>query len=216
MAAAKAPILDRLPRHRVDKFVDRRTELAESALQTLAELGYSRTSLREIAENSEFSHGVLHYYFSDKVDLITCSVRLYKARCVTRYDRVIAEAAGYTELLDGFLDIFGETLRNEASLHRLWYDLRSQALYDAAFRPDVAAIEQSLEDMIWRVMTRLEQLSGVASSMQPSLACAIFDGLFQKSLLKYLSGDAGAVDDLRHNARSVLHRIFGRTPETAR
>src|SRR5208337_2345276 len=76
--------LDRIPR-RVDKFAERRAELAEAALQTLSELGYARTSLREIAQNSEFSHGVLHYYFSDKVDLICCGVRYYKAKCVTRH-----------------------------------------------------------------------------------------------------------------------------------
>ena len=54
----------------MDKFAERRAELADAALQTLSELGYARTSLREIAQNSEFTHGVLHYYFRDKVDLI--------------------------------------------------------------------------------------------------------------------------------------------------
>lgn len=61
---------ERIARRQVDKFAERRAQLAASALQTLSELGYARTSLRDIAQNSEFSHGVLHYYFSDKVDLI--------------------------------------------------------------------------------------------------------------------------------------------------
>jgi AcrR family transcriptional regulator len=52
----KVTRLDRIPRQRVDKFAERRAELAEAALQTLSELGYARTSLREIAENSEFTH----------------------------------------------------------------------------------------------------------------------------------------------------------------
>ena len=62
---------ERVSRRQVDKFAERRAQLADAALQTLAELGYARTSLREIAQNTEFSHGVLHYYFSDKEDLIT-------------------------------------------------------------------------------------------------------------------------------------------------
>jgi AcrR family transcriptional regulator len=37
------------PRRPVDQFEDRRRELAAAALQTLGELGYARTSLREIA-----------------------------------------------------------------------------------------------------------------------------------------------------------------------
>ena len=73
---------------RDDKFNARRIELAEAALETLGELGFARTSLREIAQNSAFTHGVFHYYFSDKLDLICCCVRHYKAKCVTRYDEV--------------------------------------------------------------------------------------------------------------------------------
>ena len=75
-----------------DRFDERRNQLAESALQTLGELGYARTSLREIANNSEFSHGVVHYYFADKLELIIYCVRYYKARCVTRYDAVVEES----------------------------------------------------------------------------------------------------------------------------
>ena len=98
------------PRKGDVKFAERRAELGEAALQTLAELGYARTSLREIAQNSEFSHGVLHYYFTDKLDLILCSVRQYKARCVKRYDEVTATATSYDELLDGFVTALGDTL----------------------------------------------------------------------------------------------------------
>ena len=50
---------ERVSRRQVDKFAERRAQLADAALQTLAELGYARTSLREIAQNSQFSHGVL-------------------------------------------------------------------------------------------------------------------------------------------------------------
>ena len=83
---------ERVSRRQVDKFAERRAQLADAALQTLAELGYARTSLREIAQNSQFSHGVLHYYFSDKEDLITHCVRQYEAACVTRYDEIVATA----------------------------------------------------------------------------------------------------------------------------
>src|SRR6516162_3305605 len=134
---------DRIERARVDKFSARRIELAEAALETLAELGYARTSLREIAQKSEFTHGVLHYYFSDKVDLICCCVRHYKAKCVTRYDQVTAAARSRDELMKGFLEKLGETIRDEARMHRLWYDLRAQALFEDAFRKDVVEIDKS-------------------------------------------------------------------------
>lgn len=188
----------------VDKFNARRIELAEAALATLAELGYARTSLREIAQKSDFTHGVLHYYFSDKFDLICCSVRHYKAKCVTRYDQITATAKSRGELLDGFLDKLGETIRTEAHMHRLWYDLRAQALFEDAFRDDVTAIDKSLEDMMWRVVSRYAQLGRKTPAISPEALYALFDGLFQKCLLRHLSGDAQAVPELQAEIRRLL------------
>jgi len=209
MASQREKQTDRVPRARVDKFAERRAELGEAALQTLAALGYARTSLREIAQNSVFSHGVLHYYFSDKVDLIVCSVRQYKARCVTRYDRVTADAASYDEMMEGFLRALGDTLRDEAHMHRLWYDLRAQALFEEAFRADVAAIDKSLENMVWRIMSRFSELAEAPLALSPSVLYALFDGLFQQYLLRHLSGDEDAVEALRADARTAIDTLFG-------
>ncbi|WP_296445200.1 TetR/AcrR family transcriptional regulator [Rhodoferax sp. UBA5149] len=210
MASIKEKQVDRVPRTRVDKFAERRAELGEAALQTLATLGYARTSLREIAQNSEFSHGVLHYYFNDKIDLIVCSVRQYKARCVTRYDHVTATATTVDELTTGFLAALGDTLRDEAHMHRLWYDLRSQALFEEAFRADVAEIDKSLENMIWRIMSRLAELADEPLRLPASALYALFDGLFQQCLLKHLSGDQGAIESMQVDGRKAILELIGR------
>jgi len=197
------------PRTPDAKFAERRAELGEAALQTLADLGYARTSLREIAQNSEFSHGVLHYYFTDKVDLILCSVRQYKARCVKRYDEVTAEANSFDELMQGFTAGLAETVRKDATMHRLWYDLRAQSLFEAAFRVDVAEIDKSLERMIWRVLSRFAELTGTRVRVPSSVAYAMFDGLFQQCLLKHLAGDRRAIAVLRSQVRLVVGQLVG-------
>ena len=199
--------LDRISRRRVDKFAERRTELAKVALKTLSELGYARTSLREIAQNSEFTHGVLHYYFRDKVDLILCSVRQYKAQCVTRYDQVTVSATSYQELMAGFLKNLGDSMREEAHLHRLWYDIRAQTLFEAAFRADVAEIDKSLENMIWRVVSRFAELTGEPQILPPSVIYAVIDGLFQQGLLKHLSGDSHAIAQMQADVRLVVSKL---------
>ena len=45
----------RIARRQVDKFGERRDQLAAAALATLAEQGYANTSLRDIAQHSQFS-----------------------------------------------------------------------------------------------------------------------------------------------------------------
>jgi AcrR family transcriptional regulator len=198
---------ERISRRQVDKFEERRKQLADAALQTLSELGYARTSLREIAQNSAFSHGVLHYYFRDKVDLITYCVRQYKAHCVLRYDGIVADAEDPDALARDFADGLVETLREEALLHRLWYDLRSQSLFEESFRADVADIDESLERMIWRIVSRYAELSGNAATCSSAMAYATFDGLFQQALLRHLGGSELALDDLRAGARHLLSHV---------
>ena len=192
------------PRRPADKFEDRRRELATAALQTLGELGYARTSLREIAQNSPYSHGVVHYYFADKVELITYCVRQYKAECVQRYDEIVETATSAAALASAFADALVATMREDAPMHRLWYDLRSQALFEASFREDVLDIDAQLEHMIWQVVARYAELRATTVAMPSSRAYAMFDGLFQQALLRHLSGAGSAADELRAGAQQFL------------
>ena len=109
------------------------------------------------------------------------------------------------------------TLREDATMHRLWYDLRNQSLFDEAFRVDVLDIDQSLERMIWRIVSRYGELSEAPLTVTPSLAYAVMDGLFQHALLRYLGGDASATADLDSNVQHVLQSLFAAAnpmPET--
>lgn len=187
-----------------DKFEARRTELALATLHTLAELGYARTSLREIAQNSEYSHGVLHYYFSDKLDLIAHAVRQYEAICVTRYDEVVASAESAEDLRTEFAATFFGTLQTDAAIHRLWYDLRNQSLFDDSFRDDVLDIEARREEMIWRVISRYCELAGTEPILSPATAYITIDGIFQRALLHHIAGRVTETDQ----ARDQLNAVF--------
>jgi len=197
-----------IARRQIDKFAERRDQLAAAALLTLAEQGYANTSLRDIAQRSEFSHGVLHYYFADKFELIMYCVRRYKAECVTRYDSIVATAAEADELRRGFGAAMAATLVEDAALHRLWYDLRNQSLFDEKFRADVTEIDQALQRMIWRIVDKYAALSGGSLAVSPDLAYALMDGIFQHALLRQLGGDASAAAALDEKVRQVLPTLL--------
>ena len=192
----------------VDRFDERRDQLAESALQTLGTLGYARSSLREIANNSPFSHGVVHYYFEDKFELVVYSVRYYKARCVTRYDSVVADSTSSEELLERFAAKLGQTIREEAPMHRLWYDLRTQSMFEEQLREAVAVIDKTLEEMIWRVVTRYAELAGRPPALDPAVAYGVLDGLFQQALLAYVGGRTEVLDSLVAQVRGVMPLVL--------
>lgn len=194
----------RFDRRSADKFDSRRNELADAALVTLGELGYARTSLREIAQKTSFSHGVLHYYFRDKIELITYCVRRYKAVCVTRYDRVIAGAGTAADLAEDFAEALVTTMREDFAMHRLWYDLRSQSTFEQVLRLTVAELDAQLEAMIWRVVERYAVLAGGQPAVTRLVAYATFDGLFENCLVRYIGGDASAANELRAGARWLI------------
>ena len=192
-----------------DKHDERRRALADSALRTLGELGYARASLREIANNSEFSHGVVHYYFADKFELIVYCVRYYKARCVTRYDAVVDDSTTPEGLLDAFAAKLVETLRDEAPMHRLWYDLRTQSMFESGFRDDVVAIDVSMEAMVWRVVERYGELAAREPVVRADTAYSLIDGLFAKALRDHLAGDPYAPARLGADAARLLPVLLG-------
>lgn len=196
---------ERVDKAATDKFGARRDLLAAAALVTLAERGYANTGLRDIAENSDFSHGVLHYYFRDKNDLIQHCVRQYKTDCATHYDEIVATAQTADELARRFCEAMAETLRDEASMHRLWYDLRNQSMFDAELTPVIQEIDGLLEQMVWQVVTRFAELAGSEVAVQPSLAYAMYDGMFEQSLVAFLAGDLEALDAVAHNSERLLH-----------
>lgn len=191
-----------------DKHGERRIQLAESALRTLGELGYARSSLREIANNSEFSHGVVHYYFHDKLELIVYCVRHYKATCVTRYDSVVAKSTTAPELLDAFAAKLVATIVDEAPMHRLWYDLRAQSMFEDGLRDAVTAIDRTLEQMIWRVICRYSDLASLEPAMEPHVTYGVLDGIFQQALLGYLCERPGVLDDLTAQVHTLLPMMF--------
>jgi AcrR family transcriptional regulator len=197
-----------------DKYDERRNELAESALLTLGELGYARTSLRDIAHNSPYSHGVLHYYFADKLELVAYSVHYYKMRCVHRYDEVVERSRTQQELLEGFAAKLVETIVDEAPMHRLWYDLRVESMFDERLRETVLKIDGALEDMVWRVVTRYADLADREVAMDSASAYAVLDGLFQAALLKYVTGDATALSTLAAQVDGLMPLTLGPLPRT--
>ncbi|WP_245720505.1 TetR/AcrR family transcriptional regulator [Nocardia uniformis] len=199
----------RSARDQVDKFAERRTQLATAALDALAELGYARTSLREIAQKSEFSHGVLHYYFSDKVELLTHAVHLYEAVCVTRYDDIVATSRTAEELRREFTALMASTLLTDAPMHRLWYDVRNQSLFEDSFRGEIIEIDIRRQQMIANVVQSFADLCGQPLLVSHAMAYALFDGLFHQALLRHLAGDPEASKILRHDADALLDLIVG-------
>ncbi|WP_156670005.1 TetR/AcrR family transcriptional regulator, partial [Mycobacterium sp. E3305] len=51
-----------------------RTRIITAAMRTVAEMGYSRTTIREIARAADMTSGSLYHYFPNKAELIKAAI----------------------------------------------------------------------------------------------------------------------------------------------
>lgn len=191
-AATKIVRLQEEATRRSDRRNAKKRALAEHTLSTLSQLGYARTSLRDIAEQSDVSLGILHYYFEDKAELISTCVQLYKEDFLARLGANLA-ASGPPErigarIVEGLVD----SIENDAEMHRLWYDIRSQALFDDSFTDVVTELERAMVDLCGRLLERID-----VAGQDPLDIYLRFDGLFRYHLQRKLNGETAAPDDLR-------------------
>ena len=59
------------------------------------------------------------------------------------------------------------TLREDAALHRLWYDLRNQSLFGRGFEETIVRIDALLLEMVCSIVARYGELRGSRPRLEP-------------------------------------------------
>ena len=77
---------------------ERRAELAEAVWRTIARRGLENTSIRNIAEESDWTRGVLQRYFRDKDELMLFAYELASDHAVAVNVRAVGDARGLEAL----------------------------------------------------------------------------------------------------------------------
>ncbi len=177
----------------------KKLDIAKQTLVTWSNLGYADTSLRDIAEHCNVSVGVLLYYFEDKAELITYCVQLYKENFIKRMDTVLETDGDPEHILKSFTEKIITSVKEEGNLHRLWYDIRSQALFDPEFQEVVDELEKAMIQLNGRLLKRI-QLKGI----DPFDYYLNVDTRFRFFLQQYIAGD----DDAPANLRKSLRKMY--------
>ncbi|MEC9433820.1 MAG: TetR/AcrR family transcriptional regulator [Pseudomonadota bacterium] len=189
---------------RAEKRAEKRLQLIESASETLRALGYANASLRDIAEASGVSLGQLHYYFDDRTDLILFCVRHYKDAFLADVGAAMAGVADREGAVAALSSALARALARTGGRHRLWYDMRAQAMFDPAFRPAMEEIEAALIAVFAEAETRF-----AGAAPQAALRYAAVDGLF-----RYMMQAASDLTEetMRAAFADLLDRLWSPSP----
>ncbi len=185
------------------KRVAKKTEIAESALIALSQLGYARAGLRDIAALSGVSLGVIHYYFEDKNELVSYAIQLYKQQFVADLDAALVDGGDRDQVIGAIVRSLETTIETKSETHRLWYDFREQAMFEEAFQKDVREIEEALVDLLSRHL-KLDPEKG-SDPLQFYIAV---DGVFRFYTHRKLMRDTNWQPAFRRAMRNILECGF--------
>lgn len=193
-----------------DKFEARRESLAESTLAIMGKKGYAHTSMRDIAAEAGVSLGTLHYYFVDKSELLTFCIKTFKRAFIQKVMGNCEAAHSLKDLITAFCEVCSESMVTDYREHRVWFDIRSQALYEPIFIPLRVEIEKELEEMFRTFIVAGEQLSGHAATMKTDAVGWMFEGLFEIELFNFIkSGNAAqAKERMEYGSRELCDQLF--------
>lgn len=185
-----------------EKRLGKKNELADSAIEVLSQLGYAKTSLRDIAQHSGVSLGVVHYYFKDRIDLINYCTRRYKDEFAQMLEVVLLTGGSAEHVVEGLINGLANAIENNADKHRLWYDIRAQALFDESFQETVDEIEQLQINMMSALLGLLD-----VRNVDPLSVYLSVDGIFRHYLHRYLRNAPNTLVEFRQALREAIERI---------
>lgn len=160
---------------------DRRNQLLQAAMTTLAETGINEFTLSEVARRASVSAALIIHYFGDRDQLLQATFRMLVERVTKLPMRALATATGPEARLRAFVyaHLNPSELTSEAS--RAWLSFWGMALYE----PALARLQRvHQERMLSNLRHELKQL--VAPSDVERIAetiAAMVDGFWLRAAL---------------------------------
>lgn len=93
-----------------------RARIIAAAMRCVAEKGYSRTTIREIARAADMTSGSLYHYFPNKSDLLDAAVEDIERRAVPRLRAAAASGDDVVDRLAAVLDEASRLMREHPHL----------------------------------------------------------------------------------------------------
>lgn len=131
---------------------ERRQQIVEGLLRVMAERGYERASVNEIAKAAGLSPGLVHYHFHDKQEILLTLVEQLAARARARLQARLARVKdGPRAQVDAFIDAFLATGADaDPAAVASWVTISAEAIrqpevrgaYEKVVRADLEHLEE--------------------------------------------------------------------------
>ncbi len=194
-----------------------RRRIIAAAMRTVAEKGYSRASIREIARAAQMTSGSLYHYFPNKAELLKATVKEIEDTALPRLHAAGQRGGDVVARLEALLDESDQLMRDYPHLAAFERAIRAEsAAYLRRTDPDREGFK-ALRDIIGEIVDdAVQQGTLAAASDRGGTADAIY------ALTRGLAEQAANLPPeayhaaLRSAKQLIRGTLFGRPAQLSR
>jgi AcrR family transcriptional regulator len=171
-----------------------RTRIVAATMRTVAEVGYSRATIRAIASAADMTSGSLYHYFPNKAELVTAAFHELADVSVQRMAAAAQRPGTPIEKLLALLDEGSELVRDYPYASAFDRALRVESPPDLHLVESSDSIFASLQAVVVGIVKQAKRDGQLNASVTTRAAAAAVNGLLQAMY------ELGASDPSQHRA----------------
>lgn len=169
-----------------------RARIIAAAMRCVAEMGYSRSTIREIARAADMTSGSLYHYFPNKSELLDAAVEEIEQIALPRLRAAAERADGVVERLAAVLDETSRLMREHPHLAAFDRAVRAESNeHPARGRPQYPGLK-ALRDMIAEILRDARMRGALPPGTEPGAATDAIHALARGLTERAASLDADA------------------------
>lgn len=154
---------------------ERREKIVWALFDCLAKSGHETVTVKQIATRADLPHGVIHYYFEKKDDIVAALVSSLTKNYIDLFEKSLEAVTASAEQVDRMLEYLVEAFVFDRKLNRVFYNLVQMGFerkeVNAPLRRMLGAYRGTMENVF------KEAGAGEKSDSASCLLVALIEGL---------------------------------------
>ena len=190
---------------------ERREQIVEALLRVMAEQGYERASINDIAKTAGLASGLVHYHFKSKQEILLRLIDRLEALADERVQKRLAKATDPLARVDAFIDAhLARSADADPAVVACWVAVAGESIR----QPPVAEKYQQVVSRGLATLTGIvtECLPEARVKSAPAIAAGLYAAIQGYFILAAAAPEAipagSAAPTVRQMARGLIHETL--------
>lgn len=185
-----------------------RRRIISAAMRCVAEVGYSQTTIREIARAADMTSGSLYHYFSNKSDLLKATSEEIEDIVLPRLRAAVARSDDVADQLDAVLDESKRLMGDYPHLAAFLRAVRSGSTAQSRLSGPRYPGSRALRDVVTEIVEHAHRQGALSSATSTTAAidaiCALTRGLTEPAARDSQEGYEATLSVAKRMIRGTL------------